>query len=59
MPDKCIARSSYSGNPPPDNGRIPLFFESGSVIDLVNTDDPIWWEVSILLILLNRSWYLF
>lgn len=42
---KCKARFSYSGKPPPENGRSVINFEVNDVVELLNCDDPNWWEV--------------
>ena len=33
--------------PKPDDGRVILKFDVGDVIDLLNTEDPNWWEVKL------------
>jgi hypothetical protein len=42
---KYMSKGPYYGNPPPENGRVALTFDSGVAIDLVNSDDASWWEV--------------
>lgn len=41
---KYMSKGPYYGNPPPENGRVALTFDSGVAIDLVNSDDSSWWE---------------
>lgn len=45
---KYISKAPYNGYPVPEGGRAALTFDSGATIELVNSDDPVWWEVSLL-----------
>ena len=47
VPEKAKAAYSYQGMPKPDDGRVILKFDVGDVIDLLNTEDPNWWEVKL------------
>ena len=44
---KVKANNDYIGHPPPDRGRTALAFELNDVIELLNKDEPTWWEVSV------------
>jgi len=52
---KGKAAYSYQGMPKPDDGRVILKFDVGDVIDLLNTEDPNWWEVKLQTLLFMQE----